>query len=184
MMGLSTLSVLYNLHIDLEVVFYAYKLTLTLKKGSYPTFYLQPLPGRHIFWDLLRSNKQWDSHARLYYVRGAWCSPWVNGEYFQVPSAFLQSNCLVVIFGSVFSSFVITHIILSCAASAEESRFEPRLPAGRLKGLEGIVIFRSPGDCRHIQATLNPLVMNMMPRMVSYLPFPLDTWVITKHLQS
>ncbi|PON52736.1 hypothetical protein PanWU01x14_206970 [Parasponia andersonii] len=26
--------------------------------------------------------------------------------------------------------------------------------------------------------------MNLMPRMVSYLPFPLDTWVITKHLRS
>ncbi|PON46335.1 hypothetical protein PanWU01x14_252220 [Parasponia andersonii] len=25
--------------------------------------------------------------------------------------------------------------------------------------------------------------MNLMPRMVSYLPFPLDTWVITKHLR-
>ncbi|PON39279.1 hypothetical protein PanWU01x14_306040 [Parasponia andersonii] len=145
LMGLSALSVLYNLHIDLEVVFYAYKLTLILKKGSYPTFYLQLLPGYHIFWGLPRSDKQWDSHARLYAVGGAWCSPWVNGEYFQVPSAFLQSKCLVVIFGSVFSSFVIAHVILSCAASAKESKFEQRLPAGRLKGLEGIVIFGSPG---------------------------------------
>ncbi|PON55704.1 hypothetical protein PanWU01x14_186560, partial [Parasponia andersonii] len=84
----------------------------------------------------------------------------------------------------MFSSSIIAHVILSCAASAEENRFEPHLSAGQLKGLERIVIFGSPGDCRHIQATLNPQVMNMMPRMVSYLPFPLDTWVITKHLQS
>ncbi|PON62981.1 hypothetical protein PanWU01x14_134280, partial [Parasponia andersonii] len=56
MMGLSALSVIYNMHIDLEVVFYAYKLTLIPKKGSYPTFYLQPLPGRHIFWGLQRSD--------------------------------------------------------------------------------------------------------------------------------
>ncbi|PON59289.1 hypothetical protein PanWU01x14_160380 [Parasponia andersonii] len=27
-------------------------------------------------------------------------------------------------------------------------------------------------------------MMNLMPRMVSYLPFPFDTWVITKHLWS
>ncbi|PON53107.1 hypothetical protein PanWU01x14_204870 [Parasponia andersonii] len=26
--------------------------------------------------------------------------------------------------------------------------------------------------------------MNMMPKMVSHLPFPLDTWVITKHMRS
>ncbi|PON47432.1 WAT1-related protein [Parasponia andersonii] len=51
--------------------------------------------------------------------------------------------------------------------SAEENRFKPYLPAGRLKGLEWIIIFRSPGDCRHIQAILNPLTMNMMPRMVT-----------------
>ncbi|PON67884.1 hypothetical protein PanWU01x14_100520, partial [Parasponia andersonii] len=68
--------------------------------------------------------------------------------------------------------------------SAEESKFEPQLSAGRLNELEGIVIFRSSGDCQHIQAILNPQVMNMMPRMVSYLLFPLDTWVITKHLQN
>ncbi|PON54255.1 hypothetical protein PanWU01x14_196450 [Parasponia andersonii] len=82
LMGLSTLSVLYNLHIDLDVVFYAYKLTLIPKKSSYPTFYLQPLPGRHIFWGLPRSDKQWDSHAKLYAIGEAWCSPWVNGEHF------------------------------------------------------------------------------------------------------
>ncbi|PON56062.1 hypothetical protein PanWU01x14_184210, partial [Parasponia andersonii] len=92
LMGLSALSVIYNMHIDLEVVFYAYKLILIPKKGSYPTFYLQPLPGRHIFWGLPRSDKQWDSHARLYAVGGAWCSPWVNGEHFQIPSVFLQSK--------------------------------------------------------------------------------------------
>ncbi|PON55916.1 hypothetical protein PanWU01x14_184880, partial [Parasponia andersonii] len=62
--------------------------------------------------------------------------------------------------------------------------FEPYLLAGRLKGLEGIILFGSPGDRRHIQAVLNSLTMNMMPRMVSYLPFPLDTWVITKHMRS
>ncbi|PON47660.1 hypothetical protein PanWU01x14_242810 [Parasponia andersonii] len=39
-------------------------------------------------------------------------------------------------------------------------------------------------DCWHIQAALNPQVMNMMSRMDSYIPFPLDTWVITKHLRS
>ncbi|PON76195.1 hypothetical protein PanWU01x14_036130 [Parasponia andersonii] len=49
LMGLSALSVLLNTHIDLEVVFYAYKLTIIPKKSSYPTFYLQPLPGHHIF---------------------------------------------------------------------------------------------------------------------------------------
>ncbi|PON78366.1 hypothetical protein PanWU01x14_020040 [Parasponia andersonii] len=42
--------------------------------------------------------------------------------------------------------------------SAEENRFEPHLSAGWLKGLEGIVIFGSPGDCRHIQAALNSQV--------------------------
>ncbi|PON72084.1 hypothetical protein PanWU01x14_069260 [Parasponia andersonii] len=100
---LSALSVLYNLHIDLEVIFYAYKLTLIPKKSSYPTFYLQPLPECHIFWGLPRSDKQWDSYTRLYAVGGAWYSPWENGEHFQIPSTFLQSKCLVVIFGSVFS---------------------------------------------------------------------------------
>ncbi|PON73665.1 hypothetical protein PanWU01x14_055530 [Parasponia andersonii] len=93
LMGLSTLSVIYNMHINLEVVFYAYKLILIPKKGSYPTFYLQLLPGRHIFWGLPRSDKQWDSHTRPYVVGGAWCSPWVNREHFQVPSTFLQSKC-------------------------------------------------------------------------------------------
>ncbi|PON56510.1 hypothetical protein PanWU01x14_180780, partial [Parasponia andersonii] len=53
LMGLSTLSILLNTHIDLEVVFYAYKLILIPKRGSYPTFYLQPLLERHIFWGLL-----------------------------------------------------------------------------------------------------------------------------------
>lgn len=48
LMGLSALSVLLNIQIDLEVVFYAYKLTIISKKSSYPTFYLQPLPGCHI----------------------------------------------------------------------------------------------------------------------------------------
>ncbi|PON41312.1 hypothetical protein PanWU01x14_290690 [Parasponia andersonii] len=71
LMGLYALSIIYNVHIDLEEVFYAYKLILIPKKGSYPTFYLQPLPGRHIFWGLLRSDKQWNSHARLYAVGGA-----------------------------------------------------------------------------------------------------------------
>ncbi|PON35126.1 hypothetical protein PanWU01x14_338710 [Parasponia andersonii] len=74
LMGLSALSVLYNIHIDLE--------------------------------GLSRSDKQWDSHSRLYAVGGAWCPPWVNGEHFK---------------------------------------------AGRLKDLEGIVIFGTPGDYRHIQ---------------------------------
>ncbi|PON31903.1 hypothetical protein PanWU01x14_365940, partial [Parasponia andersonii] len=89
-----------------------------------------------------------------------------------------------MIFGSEFSNDFIAHVTLPCAASAEESRFEPHLSAGRLKSLEGIIIFSSPRECRHIQAVLNPLTMNLMPRMVSYLPFPLDTWVITKHLRS
>ncbi|PON72778.1 hypothetical protein PanWU01x14_062470, partial [Parasponia andersonii] len=89
-----------------------------------------------------------------------------------------------MIFGSVSSPDIIAYVTLSCAASAEESRFEPHLLAGRLKGLEGIIIFSSPGECRHIQAVLNPLTMNLMPRMVLYLPFPLDTWVITKYLRS
>ncbi|PON71093.1 hypothetical protein PanWU01x14_075320 [Parasponia andersonii] len=40
LIGLSTLSVLYNIYIVLEVVFYAYKLTLIPKKSSFPTFYL------------------------------------------------------------------------------------------------------------------------------------------------
>ncbi|PON38248.1 hypothetical protein PanWU01x14_314040 [Parasponia andersonii] len=184
LMGLSALSVIYNTHIDLEVVFYTYKLVLIPKKSSYPTFYLQPLPGHHIFWGLPWSDKQWDSHARLYAVRGAWCSPWVNGEHFQVPSVFLQSKHRTMTFGSGFSHGFIAHVTLPCAASVEESRFEPHLSAGRLKGLEGIIIFSSPGECRHIQAVLNPLTMNLMPRVVSYLPFPLDTWVITKHLRS
>ncbi|PON52061.1 hypothetical protein PanWU01x14_211760, partial [Parasponia andersonii] len=87
-------------------------------------------------------------------------------------------------FGFGFSHGFVSHVILPCAASAEENRFEPRLSAGRLKGLEGIIIFSSSGECRHIQAVLNPLTMNLMPRMVSYLPFPLDTWVVTKHLRS
>ncbi|PON66240.1 hypothetical protein PanWU01x14_111060 [Parasponia andersonii] len=184
LMGLSVLSVIYNTHIDLEVVFYAYKLVLIPKKSSYPTFYLQPLPGRHIFWGLPRSDKLWDSHARLYTVGGAWCSPWVNGEHFQIPSVFLQSKHQTMTFGFGFSHGFISHVIFPCAGSAEENRFEPHPSAGRLKGLEGIVIFSSPGECRHIQAVLNPLTMNLMPRMVSYLPFPLDTWVITKHLRS
>ncbi|PON54362.1 hypothetical protein PanWU01x14_195910 [Parasponia andersonii] len=184
LMGLSALSVIYNTHIDLEVVFYAYKLVLIPKKGSYPTFYLQPLPRHHIFWGLPRSDKQWDSHARLYTVGGAWCSPWLNGEHFQVPSVFLQSKHRTMTFGSEFSHNFIAHVILPCAASAEESRFEAHLLAGWLKSLEGIIIFSSPGECRHIQAVLNPLTMNLMPRMVLYLPFPLDTWVVTKHLRS
>ena len=58
LMGLSALSILLNTHIDLEVVFYAYKMTTIPKKSSYPTFYLQPLPGRHIFWGLLKIDKQ------------------------------------------------------------------------------------------------------------------------------
>ncbi|PON41487.1 hypothetical protein PanWU01x14_289320 [Parasponia andersonii] len=184
LMGLSALSVIYNTHIDLEVVLYAYKLVLIPKKSSYPTFYLQPLPGRHIFWGLPRSDKQWDSHARLYAVGGVWCSPWVNGEHFQVPSVFLQSKHRTTTFGSEFSHGFIAHVTLPCAESAEENRFEPHLSAGRLKCLEGIIIFSSPGECRHIQAILNPLTINLMPKMVSYLPFPLDTWVITKHLRS
>ncbi|PON32856.1 hypothetical protein PanWU01x14_357640 [Parasponia andersonii] len=58
LMGLSALSVLLNVHIDLEMVFYAYMLTLIPKKSSYPTFYLQQLPGRYIFWGFPRSDKQ------------------------------------------------------------------------------------------------------------------------------
>ncbi|PON44740.1 hypothetical protein PanWU01x14_264290, partial [Parasponia andersonii] len=87
-------------------------------------------------------------------------------------------------FGSVHISSVFTHDILPCATSAEESRFEPRLLAGRPQELEGIILFGLSGDCRHIQAVLNPQVMNMMPWIVSYLLFSLDTWVITKYLQS
>ncbi|PON32572.1 hypothetical protein PanWU01x14_360120, partial [Parasponia andersonii] len=93
LMGFSALSVLYNMHIDLEVVFYAYKLTLIPKRSFYPTFYLQLLLGRHIFWGFPRSDKQWDSYSRLYAVGGAWCSPWVNEEHFQILSVFLQSKC-------------------------------------------------------------------------------------------
>ncbi|PON74716.1 hypothetical protein PanWU01x14_047750 [Parasponia andersonii] len=104
-------------------------------------------------------------------------------------SMFLHFFCkvstrLCFFFVAVYTLSVITHDILPCAASVEERKFEPQLSAGRLKELEGIVIFGSSRDCRHIQAILKPQVMNMMPRMVSYLLFPLDTWVITKHLQS
>ena len=96
LMGLSALSALLNIHIDLEVVFYAYKLAPISKKSSYPTFYLQPVQGRYIFWGLPRSDKQWDSHSRLYAIGGAWCSPWVNRESFQLPQSFTMSKCLVV----------------------------------------------------------------------------------------
>lgn len=71
LMGLSALSVILNIHIDLEVVFYAYELTPISKKSSYPTFYLQPIQGRHIFLGLPRSDKQWDFHSKLYAVGGA-----------------------------------------------------------------------------------------------------------------
>lgn len=65
----------------------------------------------------------------------------------------------------------------------EDVRFNARPSAGRLQELEGIIVFKSVGDCRHIQAVLSPQVMNMMPRVVLYLSFPLDTWAITKHLR-
>ncbi|PON48011.1 hypothetical protein PanWU01x14_240040 [Parasponia andersonii] len=41
-----------------------------------------------------------------------------------------------------------------------------------------------PGIADTSRLSPHPEVMNMMPRMVSYLLFPLDTWVITKHLRS
>ena len=65
----------------------------------------------------------------------------------------------------------------------EDVRFDSRPSAGRLQELEGIIVFKSVGDCRHIQAVLSPQVMNMMPRAILYLPFPLDTWVLAKHLR-
>lgn len=65
----------------------------------------------------------------------------------------------------------------------EDVRFESRPSAGRLQELEGIIVFKSVGDCRHIQAVLSPQVMNMMPRAILYLSFPLDTWAIARHLR-
>ena len=65
----------------------------------------------------------------------------------------------------------------------DDVRYDARPSAGRLQELEGIVVFKSVGDSRHIQAVLTPLVMNMMPRAVLYLSFPLDTWVLAKHLR-
>ncbi|PON34466.1 Immunoglobulin-like domain containing protein [Parasponia andersonii] len=146
---------------------------VTLQRVEGPAdWYLRPCTPEGSI-GLPRSDKQWDSHTRLYAVGGAWCSPWVNGEHFQVPSVFLQSKYQTMIFGSESSPDIIAHVTLSCAASAEESRFEPHLSAGWLKNLEGIIIFNSPRECRHIQAVFNPLTMNLMPRMV-----------ITKHLRS
>lgn len=65
----------------------------------------------------------------------------------------------------------------------EDVRFDARPSAGRLQELEGIIVFKSFGDCHHIQAVLSPQVMNMMPRVVLYLSFPMDTWAIAEHLR-
>ncbi|PON69753.1 hypothetical protein PanWU01x14_085370 [Parasponia andersonii] len=96
LMGLSTLSVLYNLHIDLE--------------------------------GLPRSDKQWDSHTRLYAIGGAWATQRPGGDH---------------------------HLRISWGLPVHPGHLQP------------------PGDEYDTQDGFIPSI-----------PFPLDTWVITKHLWS
>ncbi|PON35362.1 hypothetical protein PanWU01x14_336950 [Parasponia andersonii] len=144
---------------SIEVVFYACKLTLIPKRRSYSNFYLQPLPG-HLGLAEVGQVMGFSLQA-VRRQRGVVVSLGER-ERFQILPLFLQTSRKL------------------CG----ESRFEPQLSAGRLKELEEVIIFGSSGECRHIQAALNPQEMNIILRMVSHLPFLLDTWVITKHNRS